>query len=177
MSLLQSLVQVVKSWAMSNWKKMTGSEGGFDNSIYRHIKPSSTDIVSLSTVFSQNFWYTTTLLIIGKEATSTWPLPDDTVDFWKSSVNIMISNTRQSRQKIYSQYLLPACTEAVTVYTKHIVELFQQQLISFILLKFSKLIPNVRKIMSREEHRRAILLPESMWPPLQLGKPENPSFR
>ena len=95
-------------------------------------------------VFSQNFWYCITQLVLKKKPTNIKVLPGDLKACWES-FSARYSSIKYDMAPVsgYSHCLSAACVELATTYTNAIVECFESRVKSYMTFKISKLFVQV----------------------------------
>ncbi|CEG79169.1 hypothetical protein RMATCC62417_13666 [Rhizopus microsporus] len=85
-------------------------------------------------VFTQNFWYSISQLVLGKTPTNKKSLPDDIFSSWGSFSSRYKEMVYKMDNPVagYSQCLTAYCVEVVTCYNNMIVECFQSRLMSYL---------------------------------------------
>lgn len=89
-------------------------------------------------VFSQNFWYAVTQLVLKIEPNAKH-LPSDLLDSWRSfSSRFQVTYEMQPKVEGYSQCISAACVTMATAYCNNIVEVFESRLKAYILYNIMK---------------------------------------
>lgn len=90
----------------------------------------------------QNFWYSISRVVIGKDVTNKNVSPDDLLNYWNFFCTQCDVNYSSLFCKGYSQCISPARVETATSYNNHIVEMFEQRMIYYLFRKFIKILPD-----------------------------------
>jgi hypothetical protein len=105
-------------------------------------------MLSIKKVFTKNFWYSISQLVLGKALANKKPLPNDIFSNWKS----FSSRYKETVYKMddlvtrYCQCLATACVEAATCYNNMIVECFQSGFMSYLIHTIRALVKQVISI-------------------------------
>jgi hypothetical protein len=97
-------------------------------------------------VYTQNFWYCITQLVLKKVPKNTKALPNDCLSCWNSfSSRYQVTYDMTPVVNGYSNCVTAACVEMATIYTNMIVECFENRVIAFLVRGIRELFDKVKK--------------------------------
>lgn len=99
-------------------------------------------------LFSQNFWYAVTQLVLDGKPNAKH-LPSDLLDSWRSfSSRFQVIYKMEPKIEGYSQCISAECVRMATIYCNNIVEVFESRVKAYILYNIMKKFQQVCKIFS-----------------------------